>query len=44
MVNKEHLTLAGLKRIVRFKSALNKGLPDYLQNNLNFTEDVMERP
>ncbi len=44
MVNKEHLALAGLKRIVRFKSALNKGLPDYLQNNLNFSGNVMERP
>lgn len=31
MASKEHLTLQGLKEIVRFKSALNKGLPEYLK-------------
>lgn len=39
--NKEHLTFSGLKKIVRFKSALNKGLPEYLINSF---PDVMERP
>lgn len=43
MINKEHLALSGLKRIVRFKSVLNKGLPDYLKNN-PYLSDVMERP
>lgn len=43
MVNKEHLTLPGLKKIVRFKSALNKGLPVHLKNN-PYLYNVMERP
>lgn len=43
MVNKEHLTLSGLKKIVRFKSGLNKGLPEYLKNHKDFS-DVMVRP
>nr|YP_009072395.1 LAGLIDADG endonuclease [Sclerotinia borealis]AHX83035.1 LAGLIDADG endonuclease [Sclerotinia borealis] len=43
MANKEHLVLSGLKRLVRFKSALNKGLPEYLSNNPCFS-DIMERP
>lgn len=43
MMNKEHLTHNGLKKIVRFKSALNKGLPEYLKNNKNFS-DIMVRP
>lgn len=43
MANKEHLTPSGLKKIVKFKSALNKGLPEYLANDPHFS-DVMERP
>lgn len=43
MKKKEHLKMGGLKRIVRFKSALSKGLPGFLKNNKNFL-DVMERP
>lgn len=43
MVNKEHLTMEGLKKILSFKYSMNLGLSEGLKKN--FTEIIpVERP